>query len=230
MSFHEARREGWLPLDRRHSGTAGALVMRSSNHFLNGVGMGAKTWMLAIVDGSAEVILKSRPHLDRAASEALARKLFPSEALEPLPDTDLSFTCPPDDEICIGCFPGVTIVAAKEFGIDYPSRLLPRFLDFAGGGTVYLHAMHSVVDWFAYAVWENGTLKRSLSLSPDSGVMEDMGTRRIFEEPYWAGAHPATDPDDPDDEYPFPFPPAGYGGSRLAGPVWLSTRGLYRPQ
>ncbi|MET0858352.1 MAG: hypothetical protein ABWY27_16500 [Telluria sp.] len=59
--------------------------------------MGAKTWMLAYVDGSANKILESYPRLDRSATEALAKRLFPSEKLEAMPDGDLSFTCPPDD-------------------------------------------------------------------------------------------------------------------------------------
>jgi hypothetical protein len=177
--------------------------------------MGAKTWMLAIVDGSVPEILKSSPQLDRSASEQLAGQLFPSEKLAPLPDTTLSLTCPPDDEICIGCYPGVTIVAAKEFALDYPSRLLPRFLDVAESRTIYLHAMHSVVDWFAYAVWENGTLTRSLSLSPDSGILEDIGPKRSFEAPYWTGGHPATDPEDEEDDYPFPFHPLEMGEAAL---------------
>jgi hypothetical protein len=52
------------------------------------------------------------------------------------------------------------------------------------GGTVYLRAMHSVVDWFAYAQSINGKFARSLSLSPDSGVLEDIGQRLPFEEPF----------------------------------------------
>jgi hypothetical protein len=39
--------------------------------------------------------------------------------------------------------------------------------------------MHSVVDWFAYAVWIDGQLRRSLSLSPDSGIMEIVGTEPV---------------------------------------------------
>jgi hypothetical protein len=54
--------------------------------------------------------------------------------------------------------------------------------------------MHSVVDWFAFAVWQDGRLKRSLSLSPDSGVLEDIGAKLPFEEPYWSGKHPAVNP------------------------------------
>ena len=48
---------------------------------------------------------------------------FQTEKLEPIGDGDLSYTCPPDNEVHIGCFPGVSVVAAKEFGIDYPSKL-----------------------------------------------------------------------------------------------------------
>jgi hypothetical protein len=53
--------------------------------------------------------------------------------------------------------------------------------------------MHSVVDWFAYAIWANGKLLRSLSLSPVSGILENIGQRLPFEEPYWSGEHPAVD-------------------------------------
>ena len=55
-----------------------------------------------------------------------------------------------------------------------------RFLEGAGAKTVYLHAMHSVVDWFAFAVWHGQKVRRSLSLSPDSGVMEDIGSPLPF--------------------------------------------------
>lgn len=120
----------------------------------------------------------------------------------------LSFTCPPDDELVVGCFPGLSILAAKELGIDNPSALDPRFLSAARGSAVYLHAMHSAVDWFAYAIWTEGKLKRSLSLSPDSGVIEDIGPRLAFEEPYWDGQHPLGDPDeDEEDDYPFASTP-----------------------
>jgi hypothetical protein len=73
--------------------------------------------------------------------------------------------------------------------------------------------MHSVVDWFAFAVWRCGRLERSLSLSPDSGVLEDIGAKLAFERPYWAGEHPAVEPDE---DYPFPFHPLDLGEAALA--------------
>ncbi|MFD4655933.1 DUF6928 family protein [Kitasatospora sp. NPDC058444] len=54
-----------------------------------------------------------------------------------------------------------------------------------------LHAMHSVVDWLAFGVWEDGRLVRSLSLSPDSGIIEDIGEPLSFEVPSWARERPA---------------------------------------
>jgi hypothetical protein len=137
--------------------------------------MGAKTWMIVYADLNAREAIEVRPQLDRDATRKLAGALFPGEKLEPLGDGDLSYTCPPDDELHIGCFAGVSVVAAKEFGIDYPSKLPESFIAAGSSGTIYLHAMHSVVDWFAYAQWVNGKLRRSLSLSPDSGILENIG-------------------------------------------------------
>lgn len=145
----------------------------------------------------------------------LATALFPGEKLELVGEGDLSHTCPPDDEIHIGCFAGVSVVAAKEFGIDHPSRLPRSFIAAGSSGTVYLHAMHSVVDWFAYARWIDGKLVRSLSLSPDGGVLEDIGQRMPFEEPYWTGQHPAIGEGEEPGNYPFPFHPLDLGEAAL---------------
>ena len=63
-----------------------------------------------------------------------------------------------------------------------PGEELPaKFIDAYQGHSVYLHAMHSTVDWFAYAVWKDGKLQRSLSLSPDSAILENTGDRHPFE-------------------------------------------------
>ncbi len=177
--------------------------------------MGAKTWILVCSDGRAREVLSAKPVLDRGATDAFAHELFGAEKLSALEDGSLGWTNPPDDEVVIGCFPGVAIVAAKEFGIDCPSQLDPRFLKASRGGIVHLHAMHSVVDWFAFAVWRDGRLERSLSLAPDGGIIEDIGARMAFEEPYWAGEHPAVDSDDEGNQYPFPFHPLDLGEAAL---------------
>ena len=177
--------------------------------------MGAKTWMLVYSQESARNALESTPELDREATRELAGELFPRDTLEPLEDGDLSLTYPPGREICIGCFPGVSVVAAKEFGIDRPSKLASRFIEAGGNGTTTFHAMHSVVDWFAFAQWQKGALVRSLSLSPDDGVIEDIGERMAFEEPYWSGKHPVVGREEDEGDYPLPFHPLELGEAAL---------------
>ena len=188
--------------------------------------MGAKTWMIVYSAADARDALRVRPSLDRDATFKLATALFPKEELAPLDDGSLAFTCPPNNELCIGCFSGVSIVAAKEFGIDHPSKLPSRFIEAGGGGTVTVHAMHSVVDWFAYAQWVNGKLIRSLSLSPDSGILEDVGQRFAFEEPYWSSQHPVEDEDVDTDAYPFAFHPLELGEAALAALFGYQLEGV----
>jgi hypothetical protein len=72
-----------------------------------------------------------------------------------------------------------------------PSQLPGRLLTPGAGRRVILHAMHSATDWLAYAVWQDGVLLRSLSLSPDGGITEDIGAPLPFEAPFWAGEHPS---------------------------------------
>jgi len=191
--------------------------------------MGAKTWMLVLADSNAREAFAVKPRLDREATSKLAAALFPGEKLELVGDGNLSYTCPPDDELHIGCFPGVSIVAVKEFGIDYPSKLSQKFIAAGGEGVVMLHAMHSVVDWFAYAMWKNGKLVRSLSLSPDSGIMEDLGQHLPFEEPYWSGEHPAVNSDEETDAYPFPFHPLDLGEETLKDLFGYQLEGFIDP-
>ena len=85
------------------------------------------------------------------------------------------------------------------------------------GRRVILHAMHSVVDWLAFAVWEDGILTRSLSVSPDSGIMENIGEPYDFERPYWTGQHPVEPiPGWPSEgPYPLPFHPLDLGEDAL---------------
>ena len=174
--------------------------------------------MLVYAEENAKEALRLASAPDRAATLALAKKLFPTERFEDLGDGDLSYTCPPEDEIHIGCFQGVSVVAAKEFGIDFPSQLSEHFIRAGGPGETYLHAMHSVVDWFAFAHWSDGELRRALSLLPDSGILEDIGEKLAFETPYWSGAHPAVAPEDQDEgeSYPFQFHPLELGEAALA--------------
>jgi len=170
--------------------------------------MGNKNWLLMYAEGEIRPVLRAAPPPDRDATAALVARLHPGHDLTPLPDGSLFRANPPGSHVYAGCFPGLTIVCTGEVALDRPSQLDARFRAEAAGRTTYLHAMHSVVDWFAYAVWSgDGSLQRSLSLSPDSGIRENIGTPLPFEKPYWAGEHPVDDFDEDDEPYPLPFHP-----------------------
>lgn len=197
--------------------------------------MGARTWMMVYAETDAREALKATPRLDRETTARLAQALFPGETLSPLEDGELYQTCPDPQEICIGCFPGVSVVAAREFQTDKPSTLARRFIDTGRSGTATLVGLYSVVDWFAYARWENGTLVRSLSLAPDFGVIEDIGTPMAFKEPYWAGQHPVVDEEDDDDDYPLPFHPLELGDIAMLALLGYQIEGhpkdfLFQPE
>jgi hypothetical protein len=66
-------------------------------------------------------------------------------------------------------------MGAKTGLLAYADGLAPDLIDEGKGRRTILHAMHSVVDWLAFAVWEDNRLIRSLSLAPDGGIIEDIG-------------------------------------------------------
>jgi len=182
--------------------------------------------MLVYANGDPRVAFRNAPTLDVEASIRLATSLFPRDRLEEIGRGSLWFTCPPDDEIHVGQFGDVAVVAAKEFGIDRPSRLGQRYFAQGPFADAYLHAMHSVVDWFAFAQWKGGRLVRSLSVSPDDGIIENFGGTLAFEEPFWSGERPAVDPEDDPDSYPLSFHPLELGEAALRAMFGYQLEGM----
>ena len=178
--------------------------------------MGAKTCLLIHTDVDAGALLRDRPQLDREAAARMLATLFPKERLHADGEVDLTHTYPADDEVLVACYPRLLIVIARDFGLDRPSELPRRFIEAAGSGDVMVHAMHSVVDWFAFAIWKQGQLHRSLSLSPDSGILENSGQPLPVEVPYWNGDRPLFDDGEDEGEgYPFRFHPLELGEAVL---------------
>ena len=87
--------------------------------------------MLVYADGSAREALQRHPPLDRAATAAFVATLFLDEKLTPLDDGDLSFTCPPDNEIYAGCFDGVSVIAARSRSL----ATVEEFSEASSGGS-----------------------------------------------------------------------------------------------
>ncbi|MEV0994183.1 hypothetical protein [Nonomuraea sp. NPDC050202] len=128
-------------------------------------------------------------------------------------------------------FPGAELICCAHFMIDNPSRFPAHLVEAGKGRRLVLHAMHSVVDWVAFAVWEDGRLVRSLSLSPGNGVIEDIGEPYPFELPYWNGEHPVPPtPGRPDEgPYPLPFHPLELGEDALRELLGFTVEGSVEP-
>src|SRR5699024_1747663 len=105
-------------------------------------------------DGDIRPILQSLPEIDREATRQLVARLYPGRVITEIPDGTLFEQAnPPDRHVYAACFPGLTVVCTPDAALDRPSELAAEFRSEARGRTLYLHSMHSVVDWFAYAVW-----------------------------------------------------------------------------
>lgn len=113
---------------------------------------------LVYSNGNAAESLKDKYEIVPVKITQLVKELFPKEKLELIDDVDLSNTCPPNNKIYAGYFSGVFVIAAKEFGIDFPLKIPTQFINKYFGNTIQLHAMHSVVDWLVFAVWKKGKL------------------------------------------------------------------------
>ncbi|GAA3702694.1 hypothetical protein GCM10022224_080620 [Nonomuraea antimicrobica] len=180
--------------------------------------MGAKTGLLGYADGEIVDALRHASEPSAEETTTMVRCLHPGWHVEPADDSSLGDGTYPPDGITYGAsHPGVDIICDRRLMIDYPSQLPDHLIRASAGRKLILHAMHSVVDWLAFAVWEDGHLIRSLSLSPDNGIMENIGQPFPFEAPYWAGHRPV--PPDPhwDDQEPYalPFHPLDLGEEAL---------------
>ena len=190
--------------------------------------MGANTGLLAYTTGSVADALRNRPAgSSREAAEMFVHRLHPGWPVATREDRHAGLgemVYPPEGIAYAASFPDLDILCSRTVMLDRPSELPPRYLEAAAGRTVFLHVMHSVVDFLAFAVWKDGVLIRSLSLSPDSGIIEDIGEHLPFETPYWAGEHPVEpldfvplpgQPAPTEDPYPLPFHPLELGEKAL---------------
>lgn len=129
--------------------------------------MGAKTGLLVYADGAAPGLLKRVGRPDRERTAEMMRRLYPGWEVDAAAGSDLwDAVYPPKGRAYEGSWPGVELICDQRVMIDLPSRLPDELVSAGRGRRMVLHAMHSVVDWLAFGVWENGRLVRSLSLSP----------------------------------------------------------------
>ena len=194
--------------------------------------MGAKTALLAFADGDVRDALRGAARSDRAAAEEHVRRIHPGHAVEPAADsTLLDCSYPPDDITYAAALPGAELCCDNRLVLDSPSELSDHLRQAGAGRRIIMHGMHSVVDWLCFAVWEDGVLVRSLSLSPNDGIAENIGTPYEFELPYWAGEHPVEPEPGWADRapYPLPFHPLELGEEALRGLFGFVLEGEPRP-
>jgi hypothetical protein len=181
--------------------------------------LGAKTGLLVYADGDVPGLLRRVGAADLDRTVTMMRRLYPGREIEQCEGTNLwNGVYPPEGTVCAASWPGVEVIGDQDVMIDAPSELPEHLVAASAGRRLVLHAMHSVVDWLAFAVWEDGRLVRSLSLSPDSGIIENIGEPLSFELPYWAGDRPADVipwPDEDEEPYPLPFHPLELGEEAL---------------
>jgi hypothetical protein len=182
--------------------------------------------MLFYADGEIRPILQAASDLEPDATHALVTRLYPAHRIDSIGDgTLLEQAGPPDHHVYAACYPVLAIVCTPDVALDRPSQLRRRFLDEAAGRLLYLHAMHSVVSWFAYGFWtRDGMLQRALSVSPASGIIEDLGAPMDFEAPFWAGAHPV----ESHGPWPLPFHPLELGEEALRALFGFNYEGFTR--
>ncbi|MDO3701784.1 hypothetical protein Q3W71_08835 [Micromonospora sp. C28SCA-DRY-2] len=194
--------------------------------------MGAKTALLAFADGDIRPALRAATRSERADVEALVRQVHPGYAVEPFDESTLwDDVYPPDDVTYATKLAGAELYCDRRLALDRPSDL-PEHLRAAGAGRrIVMHGMHSVVDCLSFAVWEDGVLIRSLSLSPDGGIRENIGEPYDFELPYWAGEHPVEPvPGWPDQgPHPLPFHPLALGEQALRALFGFIVEGRPEP-
>ncbi|TWD16265.1 hypothetical protein FB570_112144 [Streptomyces sp. T12] len=195
--------------------------------------MGAKTGLLVYADGDVPALLRQVGTADLDRTEAMVRRLHPGREIARCEGSDLwDGVYPTKGTVYAASWPGVEVMGDQEVMIDRPSQLPDHMVAASTGRRLVLHAMHSVVDWLALAVWEDGRLIRSLSLSPDSGIIENIGDPFPFERPYWAGDRPAdiiSWPGEEDEPYALPFHPLELGEEALRTLCGFIREGLPHP-
>lgn len=190
--------------------------------------MGAKSAIIMYADKPPRQLLHGGLVSDESAAKALAAAAFPDAVPTGIGQDNLAENARPATGLVYAArFPGVDVLACDKFMLDDP-RLLPEPLfDLAEGRAMYVHFRHSVVDWLAFGEYRDGEWRRLLSLSPDSGIMVDIGQRLDCETAYWDGHHPVDpDPDFGGTDYALPFHPLELAEDVMAEALGFTLEGV----
>lgn len=171
--------------------------------------MGFKSSLLVYTSGEPADLLRQPPPPDPAQSGALVAATHPgwTGTGEPANGSLHDYIYPAEQgAVYAGSFPGIDILCDMDVMVDYPSQLPAQYHGPGAGRRMILLGLQSVVDWFGYAIWQDGVLLRSLSLNP-AEIFEDIGPPQPFEAPFWADGRPARPQPGKPTRYQVPFGP-----------------------
>ncbi|MFI9773016.1 DUF6928 family protein [Streptomyces sp. NPDC052415] len=173
--------------------------------------MGSKAAVVVFTASEPQGVFRDSGVIDRVRSQHLAETVLRAASCETsLFTLDLA-VWPDIGVVCAASFPEYEVVCSQELARSQPSELTDWISHLAGGRDAYAVFMHSAEDWGAFAVWSEGRLLRSLSVNPDSGIIENVGERLPFETPFWGGVHSVRD----EAGYSLPFHPIDFGNEAL---------------
>ncbi|MGK8521933.1 DUF6928 family protein [Nocardia asteroides] len=145
-------------------------------------------WYVDAPDPSA--VLRGNHDPDPSAALALAKQLHEDRDVQPIMVGTLAGCTGPDtDEVCIGCFPGVTVLCSAQAARVRPTRIPELLVRPLASEHTYLVSFDTEHGWGAFAHWERGEFRRSFSATRVN-ILEDEGLPLVWERPYWAGEHP----------------------------------------
>ncbi|MFF8848005.1 DUF6928 family protein [Streptomyces sp. NPDC015127] len=173
--------------------------------------MGSKSAILVLAEGDPRSVLRPGMAAEISDAKSLAEDFFDGPFESTTNVTLEEAVWPEPGMVCTGRFTGADIICARELVPAQPSDLTADIALLAEGRNAYAVFMHSGTDSLSFATWEKGRLVRSLSLSPDDGVVQNYGAPLEFESPYWTGNHSVSHTPN----YPLPFHPLDLGNEAL---------------
>lgn len=123
-------------------------------------------------------------------AKRLAATLFGDSVLVPVVDTDLATAVANNDShVYAGSFGSLAVVSCPLFATVRPSSLTKTIASMRESPAATLLYTSPGESIGAFARWEKGELRRSLSANPVD-LYEDEGLPFVFEGPFWGGEHP----------------------------------------
>lgn len=151
----------------------------------------SKAWSLWYVDAPDPLaVLRASRNPDPQAALALAKQLHEDRDVQPIMAGTLAGCAGPGtDEVCVGCFSGVTVLCSAQAARIRPTELPELLVRPLASEHTYLVSFDIEHGWGAFAHWERGEFRRSFS-STRVRILEDEGLPLVWERSYWAGEHP----------------------------------------